>query len=252
MDRLSEAMTKNYQQLSLQSFPVLNLPVHLSDNYLDWLIDRVEHQQGTHVVTMNSEMAIMAQTDSSLQNVIKQADLVVPDGSGIVLYLWRRGKKQQRVAGIELAVSLVEKLAQQGIDYPICFYGGKSEVIDKAAQAWQQKYPNINLIYNHGFLSGKDLSVWQEKIKSRQPKLILVGLGVPRQEFWIAQHRHLAPDAVWIGVGGSFDIWAGVKSRAPEFMCNNNLEWLYRLYQEPWRWKRMMALPKFFVKAILD
>ena len=78
----------------------------------------------------------------------------------------------------------------------------------------------------------------------------MVGLGVPRQEFWIAQHRHLCPQATWIGVGGSFDIWAGIKSRAPVWLRDNHLEWLYRLYQEPWRWRRMMALPEFALKAI--
>jgi len=110
--------------------------------------------------------------------------------------------------------------------------------------------PQANIINNHGFLQEPELSAWYEKIREVQPKLILVGLGVPRQEIWIAQHRHLAPNATWIGVGGSFDIWGGVKQRAPKFFCDNNLEWLYRLYQEPWRWKRMIVLPQFLVKAL--
>ncbi len=236
----------------MQSFPVLGLPVHLCDDYIDCLLNRVKQKQGTHVVTINSEMAIMAESNTDLADAIKKADLVIPDGSGIILYLWRRGQKQQRVAGIEIAASLVEKLAQLENDYPICFYGGTPEVAEKAQQKWREKCPNINLISNHGYLSGDDLISWQEKIKMTQPRLILVGLGVPQQELWIAKHRYLSPDAVWIGVGGSFDIWAGVKSRAPEFMYKNNLEWLYRLYQEPWRWKRMTALPTFFLKALLS
>ena len=77
-----------------------------------------------------------------------------------------------------------------------------------------------------------------------------MGLGVPRQEYWIRQHRHLCPHAIWIGVGGSFDIWSGVKTRAPRWLRENHLEWLYRLYQEPWRWRRMLALPQFFLKAL--
>lgn len=234
----------------MQTFLVLGLPVHLSDNYLDCLLNRVKQKQGTQVVTMNSEMAIMAENNPELTDTIKKADLVIPDGSGIIFYLRLRGKKQQRLAGIELAASLVEKLAQSGKDYPICFYGGTPEVAEKAAEKWREKCPHIQLISNHGYLSGKDLLNWQKKIQLTQPRLILVGLGVPRQELWIAQHRYLSPDAVWIGVGGSFDIWAGIKARAPEFMCKNNLEWLYRLYQEPWRWKRMMALPKFFWKSL--
>jgi N-acetylglucosaminyldiphosphoundecaprenol N-acetyl-beta-D-mannosaminyltransferase len=234
----------------MKTFPVLNLPVHLSDNYEKLLINRIEKGEFTHVVTMNSEMAMMAQKNKDLANAIKQADLVVPDGSGIIFYLWRRGQKQQRIAGIELASSLLEKIGKRGEDYPICFYGGAPGVTKKAAQAWQEKVPNINIIYNHGYLSETQLEAWCETIQQIQPKLILVGLGVPRQELWIMNHRHLAPNAMWIGVGGSFDIWGNVKERAPEFFCNNHLEWLYRLYQEPYRWKRMLALPQFFLKAM--
>ena len=91
----------------MKTFPVLNLPVHLSDNYEDWLINRIDNGESTHVITMNSEMAIMAQKNEELFHVITKADLVVPDGSGIILYLWRRGQKQQRIAGIELASSLL-------------------------------------------------------------------------------------------------------------------------------------------------
>ena len=234
----------------MKTVSVLNLPVNLSDNYQDWIIDRLDRGISTHIVTMNSEMVITAQSDDQLAEIITKADLVVPDGSGIILYLWRRGEKQKRVAGIELSASLLEKLGSRGQEYPICFYGGAPGVTEKAAQAWKEKVPNIDITYNHGYLSGDELELWCDRIKEIQPKLILVGLGVPRQEIWINNHRHLAPNAIWIGVGGSFDIWGGVKTRAPEFFCKNNLEWLYRLYQEPYRWKRMLALPKFFWKTM--
>ncbi len=235
----------------MKTFSVLDLPLHLSNNYEDWIIDRLDKKISTHIVTMNSEMVMMAQKNADLAEQIKKADLVVPDGSGIVLYLKRKGEKQDRVAGIELSSSLIEKLGNKGEDYPICFYGGAPGVSEKAAEYWQEKIPNINIIYNHGYLSGEELDAWCDCIQQIKPKLILVGLGVPRQEIWISNHRYLAPDSVWVGVGGSFDIWGGVKTRAPDFFCNNNLEWLYRLYQEPHRWKRMLALPHFFIKAIL-
>ncbi|AFZ47537.1 N-acetylmannosaminyltransferase [Cyanobacterium stanieri PCC 7202] len=234
----------------MKTFSVFDLPIHLSDDYEGWLCDRIYHNIGTHVVTMNSEMAMMAQKNNDLKQYIQNADLVVPDGSGVVLYLRQRGQKQKRVAGIELAESLVKRLGQKGKENPICFYGAAVGVTDKAAKKFQALIPDIYIINNHGFLQGDDLQAWCEKIKQVQPKLILVGLGVPRQEEWIVNHRHLAPNAVWIGVGGSFDIWGGVKERAPKFFCDNNLEWLYRLYQEPWRWKRMMMLPRFFIKSL--
>lgn len=234
----------------MKTFSVFDLPIHLSDDYEGWLCDRIYHNIGTHVVTMNSEMAMMAQKNNDLKKYIQNADLVVPDGSGVVLYLRQRGQKQKRVAGIELAESLVKRLGQKGKENPICFYGAAVGVTDEALKKFQNSLPDIYIINNHGFLQGAELSAWCEKIKQVQPKLILVGLGVPRQEEWIVKHRHLAPNAVWIGVGGSFDIWGGVKERAPKFFCDNNLEWLYRLYQEPWRWKRMMVLPRFFIKSL--
>ncbi len=235
----------------MKTFPVLDLPVHLSNNYEELLIDLIEKNKSTHVVTMNSEMAMMAQKNHELAAAIRKADLVVPDGSGVIFYLKRRGQDQQRIAGIELATSLIEKIGKRGEAYPICFYGGAPGVSEKAAQAWQKKVPNAHIIYNHGYLSQEELDNWCQTIKEIQPKLILVGLGVPRQELWIMNHRHLAPNAVWIGVGGSFDIWSGVKERAPKFFCDNHLEWLYRLYQEPHRWRRMLALPHFFLKAMI-
>lgn len=235
----------------MKTFPVLNLPVHLSDNYEELLIDRIEKNQSTHVVTMNSEMAMMAEKNPQLATAIKQADLVVPDGSGVIFYLKRRGQNQQRIAGIELAAALVEKIGSKGKQYPICFYGGAPGVSEKAAQAWKEKVPSAYIIFNHGYLSQNELTDWCQTIQQVQPRLILVGLGVPRQELWIMNHRHLAPHAVWIGVGGSFDIWSGVKQRAPKFFCDNHLEWLYRLYQEPHRWRRMLALPRFFLRAMI-
>ena len=235
----------------MKTFSVLDLPIHLSNDYENWIINRLDQGISTHVVTMNSEMAMMAQEDSELAHIIKKADLVVPDGSGIVLYLWRKGEKQRRVAGIELSASLLEMLGNRGDDCPICFYGGAPGVSDRAAKMWQDKIPSINITANHGYLKGDELQSWCDRIQEIQPKVILVGLGVPRQEVWITNHRYLAPNATWIGVGGSFDIWGGVKARAPKILCDNNLEWLYRLYQEPHRWKRMLALPQFFWKAIL-
>ena len=103
----------------------------------------------------------------------------------------------------------------------------------------------------HGYLSWEQEEKWLKLLQEAQPALIFVGLGVPRQELWIQKYRHLCPNSIWIGVGGSFDIWAGHKTRAPLWLRNNNLEWFYRLYQEPWRWKRMLVLPKFLLLSLV-
>lgn len=234
-----------------EQFPVLGLPVHLLDDYDHWLGSRLHQRLGSHVVTLNSEMVMQAEGNDALAGIIRQAELVIPDGAGVILYLRLQGQRQQRCPGIELAESLLRQAGALGETCPVFFYGGAPGVAQNAAKVWQQKLPKLAIAgIEHGYLTPEAEQELKVTLKQQQPRLILVGLGVPRQELWIAQHRHLCPQAIWIGVGGSFDIWAGIKSRAPVWLRDNHLEWLYRLYQEPWRWRRMSALPQFALKAI--
>jgi N-acetylglucosaminyldiphosphoundecaprenol N-acetyl-beta-D-mannosaminyltransferase len=235
----------------LETLSVMGLPVHYTSDYVGWLRRRIEQRQGTHVITLNAEMCMQAQQDEQLRRFIKSADLVAPDGSGIELYFRLMGDnaagkdaaRLQRYPGIELAADVLQRL---GPSSTVAFYGGKPEVVEAAARYWRGRSPQLNLtLVQHGYAQGADLDAFIDRLAQVQPDLIFVGLGVPRQEFWIAAHRHLCPRAVWIGVGGSYDIWSGLKDRAPKWMRRVHLEWLYRLYQEPWRWRRMLALPQF-------
>lgn len=234
-------------------FPILGLYIHLLDNYRDWLLLRLDKGLGAHVVTLNAEMTIAAEENVALSQAIQTADLIIPDGAGIVIYMRLRGVKQQRCPGIELAASLIEAIGQResGTDSSICFFGGTPDTAQKALVAWQQKFPNLKILSQHGYISGEQETEWKQTLANKQPQIIFVGIGVPRQELWIRENRHLCPNSIWIGVGGSFDIWAGNKSRAPRWLRNNNLEWSYRLYQEPWRWRRMLSLPKFLWRSLL-
>ncbi|MGH2415501.1 MAG: WecB/TagA/CpsF family glycosyltransferase [Microcystaceae cyanobacterium] len=234
-----------------KKFSVLNLPVHLLDDYTSWLMECLHQRTGVHVVTLNAEMVMLAEQNPAVADVIQEADLVIPDGAGIILYLRLRGQRQRRCPGIELAESLLKKAGQLGDSCPVCFYGGKPGITEAAAQEWRKIVPGISILTNHGYLSPEAEQAWQQTLQEKQPKIILIGLGVPRQEFWIRQNRFLCPEAIWIGVGGSFDIWSGLKERAPHWLRENHLEWLYRLYQEPWRWRRMLALPQFFWRSLL-
>lgn len=222
----------------------MGLPVHQSQQYIGWLNHRIQESKGTHVVTLNAEMCMQAQQDQALSQFIKTADLVVPDGSGIELYFrLLKGQALERYPGIELAADLLKSL---DTNTKVAFYGGKPEIVEAAAGYWRSQNPQLNLaLVQHGYVKGAEFDDFLNQLATASPDLIFVGLGVPRQEFWIANHRHLCPNAVWIGVGGSYDIWSGSKERAPLQMRKLHLEWLYRLYQEPWRWRRMMALPQF-------
>jgi N-acetylglucosaminyldiphosphoundecaprenol N-acetyl-beta-D-mannosaminyltransferase len=234
-----------------EQFFVLGLPVHLLNDYDRWLSARLNQRQGSHVVTLNAEMVMQAERNEALAGIIRNAELVIPDGAGVILYLRLQGQRGRRCPGIELAESLLRQAGQLGESCPVFFYGGAPDVAQNAARVWQQQLPKLAIAgIADGYLSPEAEQELKLTLKEQQPRLILVGLGVPRQELWIAQHRHLCPQATWIGVGGSFDIWAGVKCRAPVWLRDNHLEWLYRLYQEPWRWRRMMALPHFALKAL--
>jgi N-acetylglucosaminyldiphosphoundecaprenol N-acetyl-beta-D-mannosaminyltransferase len=232
------------------TFPVLGLQVHLLDNYLSWLVTRLQQKIGTHVVTLNAEMSMMAQENVALKQVIVAAELVIPDGAGVIIYMRLRGRTHQRCPGIELAASLIEYLGTSELSDKLCFFGGSPGTPEQAAKAWQERFSSLSILTQDGYVSGAAAEAWKQTLKEQQPAVIFVGIGVPRQELWIQENRHLCPDAIWVGVGGSLDIWAGTKERAPEWLRNNNLEWSYRLYQEPWRWRRMLSLPKFFWRSL--
>lgn len=234
-------------------FSVLGLPIHVATNYSGYLLERLQQRMGTHVVTLNAEMTMQAERNKTLATIIKAADLVIPDGAGIVLYLRLLLKQDvRRIPGIELAESLLREIGQKSPESSVFFYGGKPGTAAAAAQFWQEQIPDLNIAGTHsGYHSPEEEQRLHSTLSQTQPQVIYVGLGVPRQELWIKQNRHLCPQATWVGVGGSFDIWSGAKTRAPAWLGDNNLEWLYRLYQEPWRWRRMLALPKFAIKALI-
>ena len=235
----------------LPQFKILGQPVHLCRDYTAWLINRLEQGIGTHVVTMNAEIVIQANHDLDLASVIDKAGLVTPDGAGIIMALRLHQIAQTRCAGIELGQNLLRLASQPEYDYSVFFYGGKPEIVRLAAQTWQKKLPSLNIVgIEDGYIDSEGQARLKAQLQLKQPKIILVALGVPRQELWIRDNFHLCPGAIWVGVGGSFDVWSGVKPRAPQIFRKLNLEWLYRIAQEPSRWQRALALPKFALLAI--
>jgi len=225
---------------------VLGLPVHLSQDYVGWLANRVHNRQGTHVVTLNAEMAMLALQESALAQLIRRVELVVPDGAGVVWALGLQGAKVQRCPGIEL----VERLIPQ-VTCPVYLLGAGPGVVAQVAQDWQTRYPQLQIAgARDGYFSQEQEGEVLAELTRTQPGLVLMGLGVPKQEYLIQRWREALPTATWVGVGGSFDVWAGTKIRAPQFFRDNSLEWLYRLYQEPYRWRRMLALPRFALKVL--
>ena len=245
-------MQKQLTSEQPQSLPILGLAVDILPNYSQWLAAQVTQDQGVHVVTLNAEMTMQARQNPDLARVIQEAELVIPDGAGVVMHFRLRGRKIDRCPGIEMAEALLQASVQQE-PWSFFFYGGEPGVTELAAQKWQRQLSDVKILgTQNGYVAGEAMDEFCQTLQQLQPQVIFVGLGVPRQEFWIAEHRHLCPHSIWVGVGGSFDIWAETKTRAPNWLCDNNLEWVYRLYQEPWRWRRMLALPQFAWCSLVD
>ncbi|HAN46230.1 MAG TPA: glycosyltransferase [Cyanobacteria bacterium UBA8156] len=230
---------------------VLSVPVDVHGDYGAWATACALAGRGLQVVTLNSEMVMQARRNSALAAAIAQADLVVPDGAGVVLYLRSRGIRVARCPGIDLAENLCRRVVQAG--KRVFWIGGRPGVLARVRQQTFGDWPEgaIAGAY-HGYFDAAGEAEILTQLQATQPAVVLVGLGAPRQEFWIAQHRHLCPGAVWVGVGGSFDVWSGEKPRAPQWMQQNHLEWLFRLYCEPRRWQRMLLLPQFVWQVVWE
>ncbi|MBS4024278.1 MAG: WecB/TagA/CpsF family glycosyltransferase [Clostridia bacterium] len=204
-----------------------------------------------HIITLNAEIIYRAQSEPELLEIINQADLVTPDGAGVVWAAQYLGTPVPgRVTGIDLLQEVVREADQKG--WQLFFFGGAPGVADKAVENLKKKYKNIKIVgTKHGYISSKEEEKeLTEKIKNAAPDIIFVALGAPRQEYWIKKHKDFLQVPVCIGVGGSFDVIAGKVTRAPGWMQQAKLEWLYRLVKEPARYKRMLALPKFMLKVI--
>lgn len=232
---------------------VLGVPVHVPSSserlseplgaYVAWLRDRIRDGVGTHTITVNAEMIMLGRNDPQFASALQGADLLTPDGAGVVLALKLQRTRILRCPGIELAERLVSVAEQEG--WTVYLLGGKAEVFEAVLSQWNERYPKLAVEGRDGYFDAEAEAEVVRRLMQLQPQLVFVGLGSPRQEYWIRQYRQVVPTATWIGIGGSLDIWAGMKERAPQWMRDRHLEWLYRLYKEPWRWRRMLALPQF-------
>ena len=200
-------------------------------------------KRGAYVVTPNSEIVYEAMADESLRDLLNAADLVLPDGAGVVL-----GSKilktplKEKVAGVDFADRLLGHLAETGGS--VYLLGGKPGIAELAGQKMREKHPDLTI---SGMADGyfRDEGPVVEAIQQAAPDVLFVCLGAPKQERFMARHQKELPVGLMAGLGGSLDSFAGTVKRAPKWMIRLNLEWFYRLLKEPWRFKRMLRLPKF-------
>ena len=232
---------------------ILGVPVDMVDKeQASAVFAEIFSQPGcSMIVTPNSEIVQNASKDEELRSLIASADLIIPDGIGLVYASKVMGcPLSERVTGIDFLESIIARLAQTGES--IFFFGSKPGVADEAADRMKKKYPGLRVAgTQNGYFQPEEEALIVKQINESGADFLCVALGAPKQERFIAQHRdEFTSVRGAIGVGGSLDVWAGNLKRAPEFYRNHGLEWLYRFIQQPTRFKRMLTLPVFMLRVI--
>lgn len=205
----------------------------------------IKGDKGNLVVTPNPEIVMRAKDDEEFKKIINEAELVIPDGIGIIKAGNILGTPlKERVAGYDLICNLLE----EGKDGSISFYfwGSKPGYAEEAKQKMEEKYPNIKILGSHtGYFKDEEEASIIEEIRNLKPDVLLVGTGAPKQEKIINKYKNEGFFKIGIGCGGSIDVLAGEVKRAPKIFIKMHLEWFYRLLKQPSRWKRMLVLPQF-------
>jgi len=202
------------------------------------------------VYTPNPEIVMLAQDDNELFRIVNEADLVLADGIGVIIASKIKGLElKDRVTGVDTMDKLLEYCGQKGKS--IFIFGGKPGVAEIACENIEKKYKGIKIAgHYHGYVSENDEDEIINKINKTKADILFVCLGAPKQEKWIDKNKNKLKCSLAMGVGGSVDVYAGVAKRAPVAFQKLGLEWFYRLLKEPWRFKRMLVLPKFLIRFI--
>lgn len=233
----------------MKAVEILGVRVHAATmpEALERIAAFVAEGPSHQVVTVNPEFVMTARRNPAFRQVLNQADLALPDGIGLVWaarLLYERGALPERVAGVDMVERLAEASARRG--WRLYFLGAAEGVADRAAQVLAHRYPGLSVA---GAFAGSPAEAEAEaliaRVRAARPDILFVAYGAPAQDMWIARHRDKLQVPVAMGVGGAFDFIAGVARRAPRWVQQAGLEWLHRLICQPWRWRRMTALPRF-------
>ncbi|MFC3747705.1 WecB/TagA/CpsF family glycosyltransferase [Paenibacillus sp. GCM10012306] len=211
-----------------------------------------------HLITANPEITITHQTDTELQTIVREADLITPDGIGIVLASKRKGQPiSERVTGYDLLLQLLEQGNE--LAWSFFFLGTDEETNREAVEEISRRYPNVKIAGRHnGFFNKEEEAGILENIQHTQPDILILAMGAPYSDKWIYKYKQeLSRVKLVFGVGGSLDVIAGKVNPTPTIWKKLNLEWLHRLLTVPVakgqksRWRRQSALPKFVYRAII-
>ncbi|MDF2984970.1 MAG: exopolysaccharide biosynthesis protein WecB/TagA/CpsF family [Eubacterium sp.] len=210
----------------------------------------IESDKNHAVYTPNAEIMMDGITNKEMKAILNNADMLVADGAGVVLASKILGKEvAEKVSGVDLVKNLLTASSKRPVKFFL--FGGKPGIPEKANANIVCDYPGAEIAgTRNGYFSKEDEEAIINEINSSGADVLLVCLGAPKQELWITENRDRLKVKASLGVGGTMDILAGNVKLAPDFFRNHGLEWLYRLYKEPKRFKRMLRLPKFIFYVI--
>ncbi len=217
---------------------------------LERVLEFLNEDRNHLLVTPNPEIVMAAQSDNCLMDILQKAELVIPDGIGIILAsrIMKRNIRE-RVEGCDLILSLFNII--KDTNKTVYLLGGKPGVAEKAKMNMERRYKNLKIVGIHdGYFNKIQEEEIIREVQDLKPDILLVGLGYPRQEKWINSNKDRLPVKISAGVGGSIDIMAGTVKRAPKALRAVGLEWFYRLLDQPRRITRMKQLPLFLIQSI--
>jgi N-acetylglucosaminyldiphosphoundecaprenol N-acetyl-beta-D-mannosaminyltransferase len=231
---------------------VLDVPISrvTNEEALALLKEFVRSDAPHVVVTADAAAVVTAAADPEFRAVVHGADLVTPDSAGMLWAARRLGSPlPERVSGVDLVDQLCRLAGKHG--WSVFFYGAAPGVAEAAAARLQERCPGMRIAGTaHGFLSETEQIALEERIREAKPDLLFVAMGIPRQEKWIWKRKEALGVPVAMGVGGSFDVFAGRVTRAPVWMQRHSLEWLYRLCKNPRKISKVASLPRFVLLVL--
>ncbi len=231
---------------------ILGIPVHpvTYASFLELVAAFIAEGTPRQICTANPEFVMTARRRPDFAAVLQKADLVVPDGVGLLWAARRQGTPlPERVTGSDGIYHLAARAAIAG--WRLFLLGAEPGVAAKAAALLQARYPGLIVAGTYpGSPADADYPAIAERIRAARPHILLVAYGAPAQDLWIARHKDELGVPVSMGVGGAFDHVTGRQRRAPAWLIRLHLEWLWRLVTQPWRWRRQLDLPRF-VWAVL-
>jgi len=235
------------ERVDFLGLPIDNLSMDETVEKIETIIN--ERRICQHVV-INALKTVQAYGDEKMRDIINECDLINADGQAVVWASRILGTPlKERVAGVDLMQRLIVEAASKG--WRVYCLGATNEVNSSVLRIYKARYPNLQIFGHHGYFSAKEEPTIVDSIRNSKADILLLGISSPMKEVFINKYLQQMAVPFCMGVGGSFDIVAGKTQRAPVWMQQSGLEWLYRVYQEPGRmWKRYATTNSLFLYLV--